>query len=91
MTFGTFANGVNPIDDEELLLKITEDVQGESNPVLDKTTFNFNNNELSFSREVNDDREDLDINHAVDPSQLDHYHTESWTEALFYGRGNQAM
>ena len=92
LTFGRFDKTAgNPLDDEELLLKLTEDVAGESNPVLDKVTFTFSGNQLTFQKEVNEERLDAEVNHAVEATQLDTVHDETWIEALFYGRGNAAM
>ena len=92
VTFGTFDKNVgNPLDDEELLLKLTEDVVGENSPVLDKVTFKFAGNQVSFQKEVNEDRVDTDVNHAIEATPLDTVLDETWIEALFYGRGNAAM
>ena len=92
VSFGTFDKETgNPLDNEELLLKITEDIRGESSPVLDRTTFKFEGNQVTFAKEVNDERVDTDVNHAVEAAPLDTLLDESWTEALFYGRGNSAM
>ena len=33
--------------------------------VADKTTFRFENNELHFEREVNEDLTDAEVNHAI--------------------------
>ena len=88
MTYGTFDKGLNPLEDEEVLLQIVED---ESQVVADKTTFKFEGNELHFGREINEDKTDAELNHAIDETKLDNHHDESWTELMFYGRGNQAM
>ena len=45
ISFGTFDKSVgNPLEDEEVLLKIVEEPTGEDSIVLDKTTFNFEDN-----------------------------------------------
>ena len=59
--------------------------------MLDRTTFKFEGNQLTFAKDVNDERVDTDVNHAVEAAPLDGLLDESWTEALFYGRGNSAM
>ena len=92
VTFGTFEKGSgNPLENEELLLKVTEDAAGEHSPVVDKVTFKFENDQVSFARAVNEEKSDADVNHAIEESPLDVVLDESWTEALFYGRGNKAM
>ena len=42
-----------------------------SSSVADKTTFRFENNELHFAREVNEDLTDAEVNHAIESTQLD--------------------
>ena len=92
VTFGTFDKEAgNPAENEELLLKVTEDVGGEHSPVVDKVTFKFEGDQLSFARAVNEEKSDAEVNHAIEESPLDTMLDESWTEALFYGRGNKAM
>lgn len=66
ITYGTFEKG-NPLEDEEALLKIVED--GDSS-VLDKTTFKFENNQLSFSKDVNAEKSDAELNHAIEETPL---------------------
>lgn len=53
MTFGSWEKGVNPLDNEEQLLSIVEN-NGDA-IVHDKSTFRFNNNKLTFSKEVNEE------------------------------------
>lgn len=89
VTFGTFTSEAgNPLEDEETLLRIMEDSDSQ---VADKTTFRFENNELHFEREVNEELTDAEVNHAIESTQLDTVQRESWTETLFYGVGNKAM
>ena len=92
VTFATFDKAAgNPLDDEELLLKVMDaDITGDAG-LLDKTSFKFEGNSLYFSKEVNEERDDVDLNHPVDETKLDVVLDESWTEALFYGIGNKAM
>lgn len=89
VSFGTFKD-VNPLDDESVLLALVDDTNGHHESVVDKTTFKFENNNVLFMREVNKDVADLEINHAISETKLDTVHTDSWTEALFYGVGNNA-
>lgn len=86
VTYGTFEKGTNPFDDEELLLQIVED---DSQLVTDKTTFKFDSNELHFERQVNEDKTDSEINHAIEKTKLDIVHDDTWTELMFYGVGNK--
>ena len=72
VTFGTFAKEAgNVLDDEETLLKIIEDPSSpEASQILDKTTFRFENNGLSFSKEVNAEQCDTEINHEIETTAL---------------------
>ena len=63
VTYGTFtAEAGNPLDDEEVLLGVMDDSNSQ---VADKTTFRFENNELHFERDVNEDLTDAEVNHAI--------------------------
>ena len=66
------------------------DATGESS-IVEKTTFKFSNNNVTFEKQVNGEKDDASVNHPVDETQLSVELDESWTEALFYGRGNAAM
>lgn len=89
ISFGTFDKSVgNPLDDEEILLKIVEEPTGEDSIVLDKTTFNFEGNQLVYKKEVNDEKVDVEVNHSIAESPLDPVIDDSWTETFFYGVGN---
>ena len=85
VTFGTFKEG-NPLDNEQVLMQIVD--ERASSQVVDKTTFRFHNNTLSFQRDVNADLTDPEVNHAVDPTDLSLAYDNSWSETLFYGVGN---
>lgn len=92
VTFGTFSKDAgNPLDNEEVLLKIVDEHNTFNNEVVDKTTFRFDNNEVTFEREVNPELSDTEINHAVGSTRLDVVQNESWTETLFYGIGNKSV
>ena len=87
VTYGTFDKEAgNPLDDEELLLKIVSDDYEEV--VADKTMFKFENNELYLSKEVNAEKSDPETNHAIEETKLDKVIADSWTEKFFYGVGN---
>ena len=92
VTFGTFDKSEgNPLDNEEVLLKIVSDVSGEDSIISDKTTFKFENNQLFFSKEVNEEKSDVEMNHPIDETKLDIQVAQSWTETFFYGVGNKAL
>ena len=62
ITFGTFDKSLgNPLDNEELLVKIVDDIK-DSKLINDKVQFKFEDNDVYFSKEVNPEKEDLDIN-----------------------------
>ena len=88
--FGEFQKNTNPLEDEELLLKITEDVEN-SDDVLQRSTFRFENDELTYTHDVNHNLLDGDLHHAIPESQLVHSTKRSWSEIFFYGVGNQSM
>ena len=92
VTFGTFDKGEgNPLDNEELLLKVMDsDITGDSG-LLDKTSFKFEGNNIYFSKEVNEEKDDPELNHPIEETKLDVVVDETWTEALFYGVGNKAV
>ena len=88
LTYAEFSQDSNP-DDEGTLLKIFEP---ESDAVLDKHTFKFDENQkVSYSREVNAESKDAELEHAVEETTLNEQIRETWTETFFYGVGNKAM
>ena len=44
-----------------------------------------------FTKEVNEELSDVEINHPINETKLDVAYDESWTEAMFYGIGNKSM
>lgn len=94
VTFGTFDkahSADSPLDNEELLLKVMDaEITGETG-LLDKTSFKFEGNSLYFSKEVNEEKDDVELNHPVEETKLDVVVDDSWTEAFFYGLGNKAV
>ena len=93
VVFATFdKDSGNPLEDEELLLKVMEsEVSDDRSALLDKTTFRFEGNRVVYGKEVNAEREDTELNHAIEETKLDVLIDESWTESLFYGIGNKAV
>ena len=91
ITFGSYVkSGGNPLVDEERLLKIVEENPNNiSDQLVDKTTFELEDSYLFYSREVNPENGDVEVNHPIPKSKLEHFIPDSWTEALFYGVGNK--
>jgi len=79
----------DPLENEEALLKITED--GASDTVVDKVTFRFADNTLSYSREVNPAFKDAEVEHAVKETQLAPLFDQTWSETFLYGWGNRLI
>ena len=46
---------------------------------------------MTYSRQVNAEHKDADVDHAIEPTQLGQYLGDTWSEALFYGVGNSKM
>lgn len=92
ITYGTFVKAVgNPLDNEEILLKIVEEHSLEgSEVIIDKNTFRFVNNELTYSKSVNPEKSDILLNHEIGETPLANTQQDSWTETLFYGIGNKS-
>ena len=73
---------------EEELMQIFEDY---SDHVLDKHLFKFTDSKLLYSRTVNAEKIDAEIEHAIAESELRPLIHDTWTESLFYGLGNKRM
>lgn len=90
LVFGEFHKDAgNPLDNEELLLKICD--EEDLKTVVDKTTFRFSNSRLTFKRQVNGEVKDLEIEHPVPELELTPVIDQTWSEVLFYGLGNKRM
>jgi hypothetical protein len=90
ITFGEFSkDSGNPLDNEEVLLKVCD--ENDKTTVPEKTTFRFENNNLFFKREVNGEVLDTEIVHDVPESKLHPLIDQSWSEVLFYGLGNKRV
>lgn len=92
VVYGSFDKDLgNPLDNEKVLLKVMdEEITGESS-ISEKTSFKFEGNGIYFTKEVNEEMSDLELNHPIEETKLDVLVDESWTEALFYGIGNKAV
>ena len=90
ITFGEFAKAAgNPLDNEELLLKVVD--ENDTTTVADRTTFRFQDNNLFFKREVNAEVHDPEIEQAVAEVKLLPLIDQSWSETFFYGLGNKRV
>lgn len=90
ITFGEFSKeSGNPLENEELLLKVCD--EEDRTTVPERTTFRFENNTLFYKREVNGEVMDTEIEHTVDENQLHPMINQSWSETLFYGLGNKRI
>eukprot|EP00344_Euplotes_crassus_P010664 CAMPEP_0196999792 /NCGR_PEP_ID=MMETSP1380-20130617/4897_1 /TAXON_ID=5936 /ORGANISM="Euplotes crassus, Strain CT5" /LENGTH=134 /DNA_ID=CAMNT_0042416843 /DNA_START=173 /DNA_END=577 /DNA_ORIENTATION=+ len=88
--FAEFNGSSSPLDDEERLLKITESID-DSDDIITKSTFRFENDTLSYSHEVNEKFVDPELVSEVAENQLIFSPETTWGERLFYGVGNQNM
>merc|ERR1712060_76869 len=76
LTYAEFSPDSNP-DDEATLLKIFEEGHDE---VLDKHTFKFDDNQkVSYSRAINADAKDPELDHAIEETTLNEQIRETWT------------
>ena len=86
IALGEFAIKGEPSEEE--LLQIFED---SSSNVLDKHLFKYADSRLLYSRTVNAEKVDAEIEHAIVESELRPLIHDTWTERLFYGVGNKSM
>ena len=92
LTFAEFGKDCNyPIDDEATLLKIFDEQAQADGTVVDKHSFRFENSRVLYSREVDGDAKDAELEHAIEESELSPQVYQTWSETLFYGAGNKAM
>jgi hypothetical protein len=90
ITFGEFSKEAgNPLENEELLLKVVDEEDQVTVP--SRTTFRFEDNNLFFKREVNSEIFDTEIEHEVREAKLQPLIDQSWSETLFYGLGNKRV
>ena len=86
--FGEYAKNIgDPLNNEEALIKICDEVDLESAPV--KNLFKFENNQLFYSKVVNEELRDVEVEHPIKETQLETMIDQTWTEVLFYGLGNK--
>ena len=67
------------------------DEKQEAGDVVDKITFKFADNKVTYSREVNGEVLDGTIEHAIEESTLDPHVEQTWSESMFSGVGNKNM
>ena len=87
LTFGEFHNDVDP-EHEETLLKIFEEGAEE---VLDRHHFKFVGQQVTYSRSVNGNQKDTDVDHEITETPLAGHISDTWSESFFYGVGNDKM
>ena len=87
LTYGEFAADADTAS-EETLLKIFD---ADSDAVVDKHSFKFEGQKVIYSRDVNADAKDTELEHAISETTLDNTVEDSWSETLFYGVGNKDM
>jgi hypothetical protein len=64
ITFGEFSKEAgNPLENEEVLLKIVD--ENDSTTVPDRVTFRFEDNSLHYKRDVNAQVKDPEIEHSI--------------------------
>ena len=69
ITYGEFRKDIaNPLNEEEILIRIAD--ENDTDTVLDKTTFTFRDNKLSYRRDVNGEQKDTEIEHSITESSL---------------------
>ena len=90
ITFGEFRKEAgNPLENEGELIKICDDNDILTVPVKNK--FRFENYKLFFTKTVNGEVRDLEIEHPIPESELEVMIDQSWTEVLFYGLANKRI
>ena len=88
--FGEFADGLNPLEDDEILLKLTEDIS-DSEEVKNKSTFSFADDAITYSHQINENLVDNELEFPIEKSQLLQSDQVTWSETFFYGLGNRRM
>jgi hypothetical protein len=68
-------------------LKIVD--ESDKTTVPDRTIFRFENNKLTYKREVNGEVHDSEVEHSVSTGELEPLIAQSWSEVFFYGLGNK--
>ena len=86
VTFGEVAAQGEGADADDALLKLMDN---DAQDCIDKHTFKFANNQVTYSRMVNGEHVDVDVEHAIEESTLDPHMEQTWSEAMFYGIGNK--
>jgi hypothetical protein len=87
VTYGEFKDAAENIrESDETLLKLFDENDAQ---VVDKYTFKFNDNQVSYSRSVNGEHLDADLEHSVEENVLSPHVEQTWSETFFYGVGNK--
>ena len=88
VSFGQFKSSANPIDSDSTLIQLFE---AEHADVVDKHTFKFSNNQVTYTRQVNAETLESEIEHQIEETVLTPLIDQTWSESLFYGIGNKNM
>ena len=72
-----------------MLQVVDGSVDGET--IMDRHQFTFENDRLSYSRDVNSATMDSELEHAIEQTELNPQIAQTWAEATFYGVGNKNM
>ena len=89
ITYGKLVSDVaNPLDDDETLLKA---IDGSMDECTDRHSFRFENDQVWYSREVNGEKIDADVEHNIAMTALQPMIYQTWSETMFYGAGNRNM
>ena len=88
LTYGEFVGDAD-VANEEVLLKIFEE-DGDGS-VVDRHWFKFEDQKVSYQRDVDYSAKDEELEHHIAPTVLDETVEDSWSETLFYGVGNKSM
>ena len=84
LAYGEFSEDVDPAQDATLL-KLFEEGADE---VVDRHHFKFEDQQVTYSRTLNGEVKDTEVEHEIEPTALTTSITNSWSESLFYGIGN---
>ena len=90
ITFGQFPKGEerDALHNDELLLKIVDE---KDKSICSKVTFKFDDNQLTYKYDVNEEKQDTEVEFKVEEVPLTPEMHQTWSEVLFYGLGNKRV
>ena len=86
ITFGDYGSSDNVRDNDSELLKLFDE---NDSSVVDKHTFKFEKNQVTYQRAVNGEHLDPEVEHSIEETELTPHVEQTWSETLFYGIGNK--